>query len=89
MFVYNINNTEERKRREFESSLWQQMTDRALNQLQEKFEINKSNYNISTYGETYVRPEFELKKLGSKIDENVGYTDKIIYLTLLLITGVY
>jgi len=62
---------EERKRCELKSHLWQQMTERALNQI--KNQHSKEIRSFSTYKECYDNLGFKVKELGSEIDEEVSF----------------
>ncbi|VVC31283.1 Hypothetical protein CINCED_3A025406 [Cinara cedri] len=70
----------ERKRREFENLMWQRMTDSVKvsesnkSQQQQNFDkLKKLNCSSSTYRESFVINGFEVKELGSEINEKVGY----------------
>lgn len=62
---------EERKRRMLEEFMWQQMTKKALDQIEEKQRSANETKACSTYAESFVLPGFEVKELGSEIDEEV------------------
>ncbi|XP_015376789.1 PREDICTED: uncharacterized protein LOC107171072 [Diuraphis noxia] len=79
----NLIETErERKRRMLEEFMWQQMTKKALEQIEEKQRRANEANACSTYAESFVLPGFEVKELGFEIDEELQqkyplYTDVV------------
>jgi len=62
---------EERKRRVLEDFMWQQMTKKALDQIEKQQRRANETKACSTYAESFVLPGFEVKDLGTEIDEEV------------------
>lgn len=57
------------------------MTEKVLERHENQFQqlVQNVDYGSTTYGETYVRPGFQVKELGSDIDEKVfGHFNKKI-----------
>lgn len=67
---------EERKRRVLEDFLWQQMTERTLEQMEKQQRRANETKACSTYTESFVLPGFEVKELGTEIDEEVCLSKK-------------
>ncbi|CAI6349182.1 unnamed protein product [Macrosiphum euphorbiae] len=77
-----IETESERKRRVLEDFMWQQMTKKALDQIEKQQRRANENKACSTYAESFVLPGFEVKELGSEIDEELQqkyplYTDVV------------
>jgi len=51
--------------------MWQQMTKKALDQIEKQQRRANETKACSTYAESFVLPGFEVKELGSEIDEEV------------------
>lgn len=54
--------------------MWQQMTERALNQIKEQQKLIESMQTQTTYKECYDKKGFIVKELGTAIDEEVCNT---------------
>ncbi|KAL4120443.1 hypothetical protein QTP88_013134 [Uroleucon formosanum] len=77
-----IETDSERKRRMLEDFMWQQMTKKAVDQIEKQQRLTNETKACSTYAESFFLPGFEVKELGSEIDEELQqkyplYTDVV------------
>lgn len=68
----------EKKRREFEKTMWKKMTDKLLDQMKEDQDNLIKQRGVhearSVYEDTYIKLGFKVKELGTDMDDEVIYS---------------